>query len=195
MVTFAAVHSAASVVVPADLRELSREALAIAHGTVKAVEARWADAGRKRVETFVAIEVTQYLKGDLGSVVILRVPGGEIGRYRSVMAGAPTFQTGDEVVVFLGARGPSYPFLLGLSQGLYRVGRDASSGGPVVSPPPLIAGRTGGGAITRGAEQLKPWPLERFLREIRSLATQAQPGRDLDRMPRRKTPIRGGDAK
>jgi len=50
-------------------------------------DAEWAD-GRRRIDSLVTIEAEQYLKGDFGERVTFRVPGGRIGRYRSVMVGA-----------------------------------------------------------------------------------------------------------
>ena len=44
-----------------------------------------------------------------------------MGRYRSIFVGAPEFAVDQRVVVFLGARGPSVPYVLGLSQGVYRI--------------------------------------------------------------------------
>ena len=76
----------ATVVVPADLGELSRDALAIARGRVVALDARWTD-DRRRVETLVTLEAESYLKGALGPVVQFRVPGGRLGRYRSIRRG------------------------------------------------------------------------------------------------------------
>ena len=85
-------------------------ARAIVHGRVIAIEPRWAD-GRRRIETLVTVHAEEYLKGDLGSEVTFKVPGGQMGPYRSVMVGAPTFQSGDEIVVFLNAQGPTIPWI------------------------------------------------------------------------------------
>ena len=49
------------------------------------------------------------------------MPGGRLGRYRSLVVGAPTFEAGQRVVVFLGATPPSLPYVLGMSQGVFRV--------------------------------------------------------------------------
>lgn len=186
--------SSASVVVPASLEELSRSAIAIVHGEVSRVESRWAESGRRRIETLVAIEVRQYLKGNLGGTVVIRVPGGRMGRYQSVMAGAPTFREGDEVILFLGANGPSYPFILGLGQGVYRVARNVASSAALVSPPALTVQAQGAGRVVRGDSSLRPWPLQRFTEEVRRLANEQARGK-VNRQPdpRRGTAvIRGG---
>ena len=132
------VPASATVVIPADLGELSREALTIARGRVVALDARWTDDHR-RVETIVTLEAESYLKGAFGPVLQFRVPGGRLGRYRSLLVGAPEFVVGQRVVVFLAARGPDVPFVLGLGQGVFRIVPGA--GGWLVTPPAMCRGR------------------------------------------------------
>src|SRR5919199_5873082 len=98
----------ATVLIAADIGELSREAVAIARGRVVAVDARWTE-DRRAIETIVTLDVETYLKGALGSTLQFRVPGGDVGRYRSIFVGAPAFEVDQHVVVFLGSRGPSVP--------------------------------------------------------------------------------------
>jgi hypothetical protein len=117
----------------------------------------------------VTIEAVEYFKGDLGDRVTIRVPGGQIGRYRSVTVGAPAFREGDEVVLFLNARGPSIPYVLGLSQGVFRVRAASGFSGPVVAPSPLIAGGTDA-RVSRGAPSRRPIPLSTFGEAVRTLA-------------------------
>ena len=159
----------ATVLVPAELCELVRDSQAIVHGRVVDVSAVWVD-GRRRIDSLVTLEVEQYLKGDLGDEVTIRVPGGQIGRYRSVMVGAPSFAEGDEVVLLLGARGPSVPYVLGLSQGVFRVVEDPQTRGRLVVPPPLVPG-VEAQLVKRGDGARRPLPLDRFTAEVRALVT------------------------
>jgi HAMP domain-containing protein len=159
----------ATVLVPADLSELVQSAQAIAQGRVVAVQPQWAE-GRARIETLVVVAVDQYLKGSFGPTVTLRVPGGELGRYRSVMPGAPTFREGDEVILFLGAHGPSIPFLVGLGQGVFRLARDPDTGRRVVVPSPLV-GSDVRVTVVRGDPARRPMPVEDFARAVRSVAS------------------------
>jgi hypothetical protein len=114
----------ATVIVPAELSELVAEARTIVHGRVVAAEARTV-AGEGGIETLVTISADEYLKGQLGPRVNVRVPGGQIGDRRYVVVGAPVLRPGDDVVLFLGGSGPSVPWILGLNQGVFRVRRDA----------------------------------------------------------------------
>src|SRR3989454_3262808 len=62
--------------------------LSIARGRVVAVDAQWTP-DRRTIETLVTLEVESYLKGALGGTVQFRVPGGTLGRFRSIVVGAP----------------------------------------------------------------------------------------------------------
>jgi hypothetical protein len=176
----------ATVVVPADLNDLARAAHVIVHGRVVSVQPQWAD-GRRGVETIVRVQASDYLKGDFGSEVLIRVPGGELGRYRSVLPGAPTFREGEEVVLFLGASPPSLPYVLGLSQGVFRLVRDPATGERVVTPPPLIRSATRVVRIQRGDPQRRPPALEEFAKQVRLIvaAERVRGTRDRETSPRR----------
>jgi len=69
----------ATVLVPAGLTELARDALTIVHGRVVDVRSQWAD-GRRRIETVVTLDVRAALKGQPGQTVSVLVPGGNMGR-------------------------------------------------------------------------------------------------------------------
>jgi hypothetical protein len=163
----AALH--ATVILPIEFRELVTTAPVIVHGQVVDVRAEWTE-GRRSVETFVTVAVTEYLKGNLGEQVIFRVPGGQLGRYRTIFVGAPEFREGDEVVLFLKQSAPSYPYIIGLSQGAFRVVADARSGRRMVTTP-IVMG-TGGEAperIVRGDVTRKPLPIDAFREAVRQV--------------------------
>jgi hypothetical protein len=162
----------ATVFLPADLGELSREARAIVRGRVVAVEARWADDHRT-IDTIVTLEVERYLKGAFGSTLLFRVPGGELGRLRSIVVGAPEFAVEDRVVLFLGAREPGIPFVLGLSQGVFRLVHSSDNSGWLVTPPGVFPSAATA-AIVRGDSSRRPMPLADFELRIRALAGGAQ---------------------
>lgn len=161
----------ATMFIPADLGELVSEARAIVHGRVVALEARWTD-GRRGIETLVTVAADDYLKGRLGAEVTVRVPGGQVGHYRSFTIGAPSFVEGEEVVLFLDADGPAIPHLVGLSQGVFRVKEDTATGLRVVVPPVFRAPGADGEPVrlVRGDPGRQPVPLEAFHRQVRAMA-------------------------
>ena len=168
-----ALPARATVLIPADLGELAHDALAIARGRVAAVDAQWTE-DRGTIETIVTLEVEGYLKGALGSTVRFRTPGGELGRFRSIVVGAPEFAVGQRIIVFLGARGPSVPHVLGLSQGVFRIARAADNSGWVVMPPTLWPATAGDVRVVRGETSRRPVRLDDFEQRIRVLAGGAK---------------------
>ena len=163
----------ATVLIPADLGELSRDALAIARGRVIALDAQWTE-DRGTIETIVTLEVESYLKGGLGSTLKFRVPGGELGRFRSIVVGAPEFAVDQRIVVFLGARGPSMPHVLGLSQGVFRMARASDNSGWLVTSPVLLPATTGAVRVVRGDPSRRAVALTDFEHTVRSLAGGAK---------------------
>jgi hypothetical protein len=164
-----AVPLRATVVLPADLGELSRDARAIVRGRVAAIEARWGEDHRS-IDTIVALEVDTYLKGSFGATLLFRVPGGELGRFRSIVVGAPEFAVDDRVIVFLGARGPSVPYVLGLSQGVFRLVPAPDNSGWLVTPPGVFPSVAGSSRIVRGDPSRRPMGLAAFEDRVRALA-------------------------
>jgi hypothetical protein len=115
------------------------------------------------------LQVATYLKGSLGSTVVFRVPGGQIGRYRTVVLDAPNFAPGDEVVLVLGARGPSVPYVLGMSQGVFRVFSDPTSGDRRVMPTPVLGEGNEWQRVVRGAASRRPILLTEFASSVQAI--------------------------
>ncbi|MEO6238256.1 MAG: hypothetical protein ABIQ52_14760 [Vicinamibacterales bacterium] len=162
----------ATVIVPIEFRELVMAAPVILHGQVVEVTGNWSD-GRRSVETFITVAVADYLKGDLGSTVTIRVPGGQLGRYRTIFVGAPEFQRGDEVILFLSQARAAYPYIFGLSQGAFRVLADSRSGQRMVTTP-IVMGKGGDAPerIVRGDVTRKPLPIDAFRDAVRQVLAQ-----------------------
>lgn len=162
----------ATVLVPIEFRELVNTAPVIAHGQIVDVQTAWS-TGRLAVETFVTLHVDEYLKGDLGSDITVRVPGGRLGRYRTIMVGAPVFQSGEEVVLFLNNGAPFYPSIVGLSQGAFRVVTMPGTAARVVTPPAImgIAG-TDPQPVVRGDVARRPVAIDQFRSIVRQVLAE-----------------------
>jgi hypothetical protein len=171
-VVFSGPPLAATVLVPASLGELARDAGLIVRGRVLAAEARFTP-DRRAIETLVTVEAEATLKGPAGPTVQLLVPGGRLGRYRSLFVGAPEFVAGQRVVVFLGWHAPSYPYVLGLSQGVFRIQSDGDRQSVVV-PPPIAAPAIGTARVVRGDLVRRPVPLADFEQRVRMLVAEAR---------------------
>jgi hypothetical protein len=159
----------ATVLVPAEFREVVNGADIIAYGRVVETRVEWSD-DRKRVDTLVTLQVGTYLKGGPGETLTFRVPGGQVGRYINVTVGAPQFTAGEEAVVFLNVRGTELPFIFGLNQGLFRVRLDAQSNRRMVSMPLLSRGEAPE-SVVRGSRA--PIALETFGAQVRAVLDEA----------------------
>jgi hypothetical protein len=173
LLVFAGVTAGATSIVRQDVPELSRRADAVLRGTVVRTESRWS-GDRRRIFTEVEIRVAETIKGSPGKTVVVRQPGGVVGKVAQRVDGVASFRQGEEVVVFL-ARKPDDSFVIqGMGQGKFRVerssdGRDAFAiredvDAHLVEPP----GQDAAG-LARG-----PRTLDELRAEIRS-ALAAQP--------------------
>lgn len=155
----------ATVLVPAEFREIVAGSQVIVHGRVTDVSAEWTP-DRRRIDSIVTIEVGTYLKGGPAERVTFRAPGGQIGRYKSITVGAPEFRPGDEAIFFLTARRPAMARVFGMSQGLYRIRVDRA-GRRVVVPPAVIAHADTPRIVARGGADRRSLPLDDFAAQVR----------------------------
>jgi len=155
----------ATTVVPLSFEKLVTESSAVVYGRVSSVRSQWT-ADRRFIESVVSIDVIQGMKGGTGETLAFTVPGGQVGRYRNVIPGAPMFATGDLAVFFLTAQGPRLPVTTGLTQGVYRVQRDAASGAMLVMPPI----RDSAARVVRGDVRRKPVSLAAFEESVRTIS-------------------------
>jgi len=163
----------ATLVIPAEFREIVADAALIVRGTV--TDVRSFVVSGSQIDSVATVAVETLLKGEADRFVPVRVPGGDVGRTRYVMAGAPVFRTGQRAVFFL-KRGPDAGWRpLGLTQGVYRVQSEAGTGRQVVQPP-IVPGRTTAvtGPITRGDDRRRPMPISEFESLVRLV--MANPG-------------------
>lgn len=159
----------ASVVVPMSFEQLVDEAAAVVYARVADVRGQWT-ADRQSIDSIIRLEPLRYLKGDLGSSIALRLPGGEAGGMITVIPGAPTLRDGELVVVFLKARGPAMLTPLGWGQGIFRVARDPRSGQMLVSPPPLK--ESAAGRVIRGAAERRALSVAAFAAAVQTMGAR-----------------------
>ncbi|BDC51500.1 hypothetical protein F183_A38160 [Bryobacterales bacterium F-183] len=77
------------------------------------------------IYTRYSVQVEESWKGSASGMVEVFVPGGVANGLRQTIPGAPALETGDECVVFLWAGASGRNQIIGLSQGLFNVVRDA----------------------------------------------------------------------
>ncbi len=152
----------ATTIAPLTFEQLVRASASVVYGRVTDVRSQWTD-DRRFIESVISVEVLKGLKGSARETIQFTVPGGQVGRYRNVIPGAPSFAEGELAVFFLTSHGARMPVTTGLAQGVYRVQRDARSGEMLVMPPVLETGR-----IVRGDARRKPAALGVFEASVRA---------------------------
>jgi hypothetical protein len=154
----------AVVVIPITFEQLVDEAAAVVYARVADVRGQWT-LDRQSIDSIITLEALQYVKGDLGPTVTMRLPGGEASGRIQVIPGAPVLREGELVVLFLKARGPALLTTLGLGQGIFRVTRDVRTGAMLVTPPPLKESERG--RVIRGAAERRALSIDRFFAAVR----------------------------
>lgn len=153
----------ATTLAPLSFEQLVNGSASVVYGRVVDVRSQWTE-DRRFIESVISVEVLKGMKGSAGETISFTVPGGQVGRYLNVIPGAPVFAVGESAVFFLTSRGPRLPVTTGLTQGIYRVQRDARSGEMLVMPPALEPGR-----IIRGDARRKPASLASFEANVRAV--------------------------
>ena len=106
------------------LEDMAEKSVVVVHGTVLGSRAEW-NASRSSIWTVYTVRGRRYLKGFLGETFEFREPGGTVGDVGMFVAGAPEFQTDEEVLLFLWTDGRSRRYqCIGLEQGAIRVRQD-----------------------------------------------------------------------
>jgi hypothetical protein len=162
----------ATTVVLLDESELVARAQTIVHGDV--VSKRFVASGEGgRIYTEYHFLPRELLKGAAGpdGTVVFREWGGEINGIHYWLPGVGEFQTGDEVVAFLGAPDPrtGIGFTTGLAQGKFTVTRGAGGASVRRDLGHLVLLDRPGGAQVAGAPAGDQRDLEAFKAMIREM--------------------------
>jgi hypothetical protein len=166
--------TSATVVVPAEFREIVADASLIVRGTVTDVRA--VAVRGDGIDSVGTIAVASVLKGAApDGFVSIRVPGGTIGRTRFVMIGAPELTLNEQAVFFLKRGADNFWRPIGLTMGISRLQLDQTTRQWTINAP-LVAGRTAStGPVVRGDVRRKPMAVADFEALVRLLAA-AQAG-------------------
>jgi hypothetical protein len=163
----------ATVLLPAEFRDVVNGSQIIVYGRITSVRPQWID-GRRRIESLVTLEAADFYRGTPSRTVTFRVPGGQVGRFKSITVGAPEFRSGDEVVLFLRAQGPAVPQVFGLNQGVFRVRTDGRTGRRLVTLPILTARGASPEIVVRGDPARRPLPLTQFAQQVKTVLQGAR---------------------
>lgn len=131
--TIATVGSATTLLAM-DVAALTKSSDAVVRGYVLEVTPRWT-SDRARIVTDATIEVSETWKGAPKKTLVAMQPGGEIGEVGQRVEGVATFTPGEEVVLFLEARGDRFT-VAGMAQGKFRLERTSDGKATFARPEP-----------------------------------------------------------
>jgi hypothetical protein len=125
LVTLAAATANATTLVRLSFDELARQATAITRARCLESSSVWRNGEIWTETEFVVLEVS---KGTAPGILRISLPGGRMNHLQSHVDGVPEFRTGEEVYLFLwNARGPDN-YVLGWTQGTFRIAHDPHTG-------------------------------------------------------------------
>jgi hypothetical protein len=97
-------------------------------GTVQSVQADW-DKKRQNIYTYVTVKISEVLKGQIrNDTVVIKQAGGRVGDDEIIIDGAPKYQVGQDVLLFLNTLPDGALTIAHLFQGKYEIITDAESG-------------------------------------------------------------------
>jgi hypothetical protein len=117
----------ATTVIPPTFDQLVDQAQVIFHGTVTKVTSEWVGEGAERhIVSYITFKVKDSLKGSAGQNFTMRTFGGTVDGETMMIGDGPTFQIGDEDILFVENNGSQVVPLVGIMHGRFHVRKDAS---------------------------------------------------------------------
>src|SRR5262245_44881003 len=153
LVFFASFVAHATTVERLDLHDLARKAHKIIVGRVSNSRTFWS-SNRKLILTSYTVEVQETIKGESSHTLELTTIGGTIGDLTLHVAGMPSFERGENTLLFVENSG-AFSTVVGLDQGKFKI-----AGGEVSNSVNELSFPDG-----RPGKSLK-MPLESFKKEI-----------------------------
>src|SRR5262249_37663399 len=106
------------------LQDMLDGAASVVHATAVSSSVHWNER-HSMIVTDVRFQVHETLKGEPRASVIVRVPGGRIGKLQVEVPGTAGFDAGSEAILVLAAGPRGALFVSGLSRGRFDVHTDA----------------------------------------------------------------------
>lgn len=158
-----AATASATTMLVLDVDALSGAADAVVRARVVKTSSRWTASGG-RIVTDVELEVAETWKGGVARTIVVTQPGGVVGDLGQHVAGAARFVPGEEVVLFLEARGGRFT-VAGMAQGRFKVEASGAAHQDQAGELRLIEPTTGA--------EVAPAPLRLPLPELKARVQQS----------------------
>jgi hypothetical protein len=149
-------------------KDLTETSTAILYGKCKKVKSDW-NKDKDLIFTTITIVPEEYLKGNLGSEVLITVPGGRVDDIIYEVSEMPVFEEGEEVFAFIWEHPSGMNLVTAGDQGKLKIKKDKTTGKKVVkgSEVQIIEPTAKKSASPIPAYKPEKVLLEDFVREVR----------------------------
>ena len=128
-----ALPSQATVLIPKDFNDLTREADVVFVGTVIDIYSEWRDPEQTGIYTYVIFDDLEIIAGDYQDAeMTVRFSGGQVGDIKTEYAGVPRFNLGERNLLFLSGNFIELCPVVGWIQGNFRIMDDKTVGLQVI---------------------------------------------------------------
>ncbi len=110
----------------APTKELATESELIVWGKIVSVTCEWEDNKHQAINTFITIDVEEYIKGNGSGDIVVKQLGGTIGDISDIIVGTPVLKPGEEVVLFLLKHNDDF-VIHSIALGCYKIVKDENS--------------------------------------------------------------------
>jgi len=115
-------------------KDLTEKSTAVLYGKCKSKKCEW-NANKSAIYTYITIATEEYIKGNLGSEVVVAVPGGRVGNMLYEVSETPFFTVDEDVVAFVWTNPKGKNLITGGFQGKMKIEKDAKTGKRFVNDP------------------------------------------------------------
>ena len=114
-------------VIKMSAEDLTKKSTAVLYGKCSKLKSEW-NENRRVIYTYVTIVPEEYIKGNLGSVAVITVPGGRVDDIIYEVSEMPVFTEGEEVVAFIWTNPRGKNLVTGGYQGKVKIEKDNQTG-------------------------------------------------------------------
>jgi len=115
-------------------KDLTDKSTAVLYGKCKSKKCEWTE-NKSAIYTYITITPEEYIKGNLGTEVVVAVPGGRVDNMLYEVSETPFFIVDEDVVAFVWTNPKGKNLITGGFQGKMKIEKDAKTGKRFVNDP------------------------------------------------------------
>jgi hypothetical protein len=119
-------------------KDLTEKSTAVLYGKCKSKKCAW-NENKSAIYTYITITPEEYIKGNLGTEVVVAVPGGRVDNMLYEVSETPFFTVDEDVVAFVWTNPRGKNLITGGFQGKMKIEKDAKTGKRFVNDPDVVS--------------------------------------------------------